>query len=201
MVGDRLVIGMADAKRAPAARAALMASALEEGLRREGPGPWIRAHRFFALLVHAEHAKPRDVIAAILDFARPALKHSKLPEELVAWSVTVGDWHVVYYYSLPDPHAWQEGEEQMVRFGDLPAYLHVARDEGDPAWDAVVVAEPGDDGALRVINKSHSDFDGETVWGLVERTTGLTLEALQQAIGRGEPSWLVHMRTVVSRGR
>ncbi len=197
MVDGRLVIGMSEPAAAPAARAGLRSSTLEDGLRRDGPGVWIRSDLFWALISNRDQVERTDVIAGLLDFARPALEHSQVPEELVAWSVTLGDWHVVFYFSLPAPPAWQKGEHYLETFGALPSYFYVERDRHRPEDDVLVVHERNQEHRLRQINASHSDFPGETPWGYLQRTTGLTLDELVAAIPSGEPTWLIHEGAIV----
>lgn len=58
------------------------------------------------------------VLPSLAAFAQPALEHSSIPEEMIAISVGLGDWIVVFFSSLPNPSAWMHGEGHSEPFED-----------------------------------------------------------------------------------
>ncbi|MGZ3421774.1 MAG: hypothetical protein ACXVEE_28115 [Polyangiales bacterium] len=176
--------------------------------RGNGPGREVRREDFWALVVDARVSTLDQVLAALVDFARPALDFSQLPEELFAWTARVGDYHVVFHGSVPSRGSWIEGEHMMERFGSLPAYFHLEHDKNDPRFDRLVEFD-GD--GLRIMSVDHSDYDraffdqGRKVdqndpWRLLRERTGIGLVELRNAIESGEPRYLVCRRAIVLAG-
>lgn len=187
------------------------------------PSPQVQRERFRALLVDSGVASLDAVLAALVDFARPALEHSQTPEEMFAWACRAGDHHLVFYGSTPKPGAWMEGEELMERFGTLPAYYHLEHDKKDPRFDRLVELDADDtdtgtdeegsddDRPLRLMSTDHSDhgrppevgnakLDQNDPWKLLHERTGLRLTDLRAAIAQGKSFWLICRGVIVLPG-
>ncbi len=196
--------------KAEAARVKLareQADIYENIRRHDGPGRHTTRETFDALIVDARRSSVEDVLVALVDFARPALEHSQLPQEMAAWVSRVGDWHVVFYDSTPSAGSWIEGEHFSERFGELPHYFHVEHRKKDERFDRLV-EWTGEE--LRVLSREHSDYepffesgtrvDQNDPWRHLHARVGVGLTELRNAIATGEPRWLICRGIIVLAG-
>lgn len=187
------------------AEAYMEARAFEHKLVEDGPHPWIRPDLFWALMVKDEQAEATAVLASLAAFAEPALEHSQLPEELLAWVVTLKGYHVVFYMSLPAPPSWIEGEHFLEPFPDIATYYHIEHSASDMGSDALVFYDGEKQEQPMCLSSEGNDFGSEArmgkdgkkpvdngVWGLLKKRTGISLDELQASIRKGKPVWLVH---------
>jgi hypothetical protein len=187
-------------------RAREQADVFEAKLARNGPGSQTSAGRFDALLVRTD-TPIEKVLAALIDFARPALEHSELPDELWSWVAEIPGWHVVFYGGSPESRQWIEGEHLVERIGDLTSYVHIEHDQKRPAFDRVLMVQED----FKVICRDENDFERapdvaakqlhrRDPWRLLEELTGVGLLALRAAIASAKPVYLICRHCIVLRG-
>jgi hypothetical protein len=171
-----------------------------ERIRRvQGPGRGTTRERFDALMVHESIATVDQVLEALVEFARPALNHSQLPQEMAAWIARVDEWHVVFYSSTPLAGSWIECEHMSERFAELSRYYHLEHNAKELQFDRLV---EWNGASLLVCSRDGCDigrpfFDGgkridrNDPWRYLEERTSVGLSRIRAAIEGGEPRWLI----------
>lgn len=175
---------------------------LEAMMRREQPGSWARPGGFCLLAAPAKHSA-REVIESLAAFVSAFLDFSKLPQEMMTWTVTFRGWHLVFYFSIPRPHVWMEGEHMSDELQDLDRYLFMdfwgPESESLVEWDGTKldVYHPGSVPPNRSLPKRYGVTAKRPVPALFQAITGISLAELEAAIPHGEPWWIVHNRSML----
>lgn len=65
-----------------------------------------------------------DALNALADYAKPAIEHSQVPEQMWAWVTRTDNWIVCFHESLPHMASWVDGEHHQEPM-DLDAYFLV----------------------------------------------------------------------------
>lgn len=170
---------------------------LETSMRRDGPGAWVKPGGF-CLLAAPATTPARKVIESLAAFVSAFLDHSKLPQEMVTWTVTLRGWHLVFYFSIPRPQAWIENEHLQEELQDLDRYVMV--DYWGPRSEILVEYDgskldsfhPGSIPPDMSLPQRYGVTAKRPVPALFKKITGISIAEVEQAIPFGEPWWIIH---------